>query len=119
MFCNKVEITIHILKSLNIKPSAYGSLLIPVFTGKSPTNLQTLLARKVSDRVWELNELLTLFKNELEAKERSLGSGYNFKEKQDKIGKCSALICFREAVVLNSVVYFVKVIIIHQIDVLK
>ena len=51
MFCNKVEITIHNLKSLNIKPSAYGSLLIPVFTGKSPTNLQTLLARKVSDRV--------------------------------------------------------------------
>ena len=89
MFCNKVEITIHILKSLNIKPSAYGSLLIPVFTGKSPTNLQTLLARKVSDRVWELNELLTLFKNELEAKERSLGSGYNFKEKQDKIGRFS------------------------------
>ena len=94
-------------------------LLIPVLTSKLPTDNRTLFARKFSDRVGELDELLTLFKNELEAKERSLGSGYNFKEKQDKIGKCSALICFREAVVLNSVVYFVKVIIIHQADVLK
>ena len=30
MFYNKVEITIRNLKSLNIEPSAYGSLLIPV-----------------------------------------------------------------------------------------
>ena len=32
---------------------------------------------------------MILFKNEREAKERSLGSGYNFKEKQDKIGNFS------------------------------
>ena len=86
---NPLEITIRNLKSLNIEPSAYGSLLIPVLTSKLPTDLRTLFARKFSDRVWELNELLTLFKNELEAKERSLGSGYNFKEKQAKIGKSS------------------------------
>ena len=60
MFYNKVEITIRNLKSLNIEPSAYGSLLIPA-------DLRTIFARKFSDRVWELNELLTLFKNELEA----------------------------------------------------
>ena len=89
MFYNKVEITIRNLKSLNIEPSAYRSLLIPVLASNLPTDLQTLFARKFSDRVWELDELLTLFKNELEAKERSLGSGYNFKEKQDKIGKFS------------------------------
>ena len=89
MFYNKVEITIRNLKSLNIEPSTYGSLLIPVLTSKLPTDLRTLFARKFSDRVWELDELLTLFKNELEAKERSLGSGYNFKEKQDKIGRFS------------------------------
>ena len=29
-FYNKVEITIRNLKSLNIEPSVYGSLLIPV-----------------------------------------------------------------------------------------
>ena len=89
MFYNKVEITIRNLKSLNIEPSTYGSLLIPVLTSKLPTDLRTLFARKFSNRVWELDELLTLFKNELEAKETSLGSGYNFKEKQDKVGKFS------------------------------
>ena len=89
MFYNKVEITIRNLKLLNIETSTYGSLLIPVLTSKLPTDLRTLFARKFSDRVWELDELLTLFKNELEAKERSLGSGYTFKEKQDEVGKFS------------------------------
>ena len=74
---------------LNIEPSAYGSLLIPILTNKLPTDLRTLFARKLFDRVWELNELLSLFKNELQAKETSLSSGYNSKEKQDKVGKFS------------------------------
>ena len=74
---------------LNIEPSAYGSLLVPALTSKLPTDLRTLFVQKFSDRVWELDELLTLFKNEFEANERSLGFGYNFKEEQDNIGKCS------------------------------
>ena len=82
MFYNKLEITICNLKSLNIVTSAYGSLLIPVLTSKLPTDLPTLFARKFADRVWELNELSTLFKSELEGKEKSLGSGNNFKEKK-------------------------------------
>ena len=49
MFCNKVEITIRNLKSLNAEPSFYGSLLTPVLTSKLPTNLQTLFARTFSD----------------------------------------------------------------------
>ena len=84
MFYNKVEITIRNIKSLNIEPSDYGSLLIPVLTSKLPTDLRTLFARKFSDRVCELNELLILFKNELQAKERSFSSGYNPREKQDR-----------------------------------
>ena len=64
MFYNKVEITIRNLKSLNIEPSAYGSLLI-------------------------------LKKNKIKSE--------NFQHQ----------VCFREAVLLDSVVYFVKVIIIH------
>ena len=80
-----------IYKALNIEPSAYGSLLISVLTSKLPTDLRTLFARNFSGKVLGLNELLTLFKNELEAKERSLSSGYSFEEKQDTIGKFSAL----------------------------
>ena len=49
MFYSKVEITIRNLKSLNIDPSAYGSLLIPVLTSKLPTNLRTLFAQTFSD----------------------------------------------------------------------
>ena len=65
-------------------------LLIPALTSKLPTDLQTLFARIFSDRAWELNELLILFKSELEAKERSLRSDYSFKGKQDKISKFPA-----------------------------
>ena len=89
MFYNKVEIIIRNSKSLNVEPSANWLLLIPVLTSKLSTDLRAPFARKFFDRVWKLDELLTLFKNELEAKERSLGSGHNFKEKQDKIGKFS------------------------------
>ena len=110
MFHNKVEITIRNLKSLNIEPPAYGLLLILVLTIKLPTDLLSLFARTFSGRVWELDELLPLLKNELESKERPLGSGYNSKEK---------LLYFLEAVVLNSIADFVKVIIIHGTDVLK
>ena len=35
-FFNKIEITIRNLKSLGIETSSYGSLLIPVLTGKLP-----------------------------------------------------------------------------------
>ena len=89
MFYNNLEVTIRNLKSLDTEPSAYGWLLIPVLTSKLPTDLWTLFARKFFDRVWELTELLTLFKNKFEAKDRSLSCGYNFKEKQDNIGKFS------------------------------
>ena len=39
MFYNKVEITIRNLKLLNIEPSAYGSLLIPVLNSKLLTDV--------------------------------------------------------------------------------
>ena len=119
MFYNKVEITICNLKSLNIEPSAYGSLLVPVLTSKLPTDLRTLFIQKFSDRVWELDEPLTLFRNELEAKERSLDLAIILKKNKITSVNFQHQVCFREAVVLNSLVYFVKVIIIHQIDVLK
>ena len=48
MLYNKVQITIRNLKSLNIKTSAYGSLLIPVLTNKLPTDLRILFAQKFS-----------------------------------------------------------------------
>ena len=90
----KVEITIRNLNILNIQPLAYKSLLKPVSTSKLPTNLRTLFAWNFSDIAWELNALLILFKNKLRAKERSLNSGYNFKEKQDKIGNFSTYSLF-------------------------
>lgn len=73
---------------------AYKSLLKPVSPSKLPTNLRTLFVWSFSDIAWELNGLLILFKNKLRAKERSLNSGYNFKEKQDKIGNFSTYSLF-------------------------
>ena len=63
--------------------------MIPAVTSKLPTDLRTLFARKFSDRVWELNELLLLFKNELEAKERSYSSGGNYRENHDNKNRYS------------------------------
>ena len=50
-----MKTTIHNLKSLKIERLSYKLLLIPVCTNKLPKDLRTILARKFSAKIWELN----------------------------------------------------------------
>ena len=47
---------------MKLQFNIHGSLLLPVLTSKLPTNPLTLIAPKLSDIVWELNELLGFLK---------------------------------------------------------
>ena len=56
---------------MGVEINTYGSLLIPLLTERPPDDLRLRIAKKTRNDVRELSEILNLFKNELEAKERS------------------------------------------------
>ena len=48
-----------------------GKLLVSVLNSKLPSNMRTLFERKFSGKIWDLDEMLEIFKCELEAKEQA------------------------------------------------
>ena len=65
---NQVETDIRNLKTLNVHPESYGSLLVPVLNTKLPGDLRTSFARTFNHEKWDLTEMLEIFRNELEVK---------------------------------------------------
>ena len=49
----------------------YGSLLIPVIMSKLPSEIRLQIARNSKDSVWKIDELLSVTKIEVEAREAS------------------------------------------------
>ena len=47
------------------------SLLAPVLNSKLPSEVRTLFARKFSGKLWNLDEVLEIFRCELEVKEQA------------------------------------------------
>ena len=83
---DQIEISIRNLGSLDILPSSYGALLIPVLN--VPEELRMIISRKFKDDVWDLQEMIRCVKDELQARERcsavSLRDGDQTKMKGDK-----------------------------------
>ena len=59
------------LESLDINATQYGSFLIPVIMLKLPAEVRLQIARVSVKDVWEVEELLTVIKAEVEAREIS------------------------------------------------
>ena len=59
------------LASLDIAADQYGSLLIPVIMSKLPSEIRLLVARKATNDVWQIDDLLKTIKSEIEAREMS------------------------------------------------
>ena len=66
----QIETTIRNLRSLKVETKTYGSLLIPLLVEKLPNELTVIISRKFENNVWNLDDLLFYFKQELQAKER-------------------------------------------------
>ena len=64
-------INVHVrgLQSLGISSDQYGSLLIPVIMSRVPKDISLQIARHTSKEIWSISELLTIIKNEVEARE--------------------------------------------------
>ena len=82
-----IKTSIRNLKGLGIEPASYGALLIPVLTEKIAQDLHMIIARKFSDKIWDLEEMLLCFKEELQAKERCTAIGLNNTDRYISIGK--------------------------------
>ena len=54
---------------MGINSGQYGSLLIPVIMTRLPQDLRLCVAREVDKEVWEIDELISLLRMEVEARE--------------------------------------------------
>ena len=59
-FINKIENSIRNLRSLDV-----------LLNSKLPSHMRTLFARKFSGKVWDLDQMLEIFRCELDAKEQA------------------------------------------------
>ena len=67
------KITVHIrgLSALGVGSDQYGSLLIPIIMSKMPNEIRLRIAHEAKDDVWKIEDLMTIIKVEVEARETS------------------------------------------------
>ena len=71
---DQIETTVRNLRSLKVDTNTYGSLLVPLLIEKLPGDLTMIISRKFGNNVWNLDDLLSYFKQEIQAKERCTSS---------------------------------------------
>ena len=71
---DSTEAQVRGLKALGIDSNSYGSLLASVLVNKLPPEIRLIVTREVKDKPWELDELMKIIEEEIEARERASGS---------------------------------------------
>ena len=59
------------LDSLGMPSERYGSLLIPIVMNRMPKEITSQVARKISQEIWPIEEILDIIRREVEAREFS------------------------------------------------
>ena len=59
------------LESLGISSEKYGSLLIPVILSRMPSEIALQVARKTSEDIWSIDDIMSMIQREIEAREVS------------------------------------------------
>ena len=67
-----LESHVRSLKSLGVPSSSYGSLLSSIIMNKLPQDLRLVVSREIKDDEWQLDRILLVLENELEARERAV-----------------------------------------------
>ena len=82
-----VETKLRNLETFGMKNEEYGPLLIPLLMNKLPNELQLIISRNNTENKFDLKNLLKLFKNELEAREKISANGsQNLQEERNFTG---------------------------------
>ena len=79
-----IESQVRGLKSLGVAPESYGSLLSSVLLNKLPPEIRLLISRKVGGDDWELDRMMEVLKEEVQARERAAGSSATPSRQQGK-----------------------------------
>jgi hypothetical protein len=69
------------LASLSIAADQYGSVLIPVIMSKLTSEIRLFVARKATDNIWKIDDLLKTIKSEVESREMREMARSNASEK--------------------------------------
>ena len=70
MVYDMIESNVRSLQKLGISAEMYGSLLIPIMLAKIPEELKLIISRDMKGEAWDFEQLLAIFKSELEAREQ-------------------------------------------------
>ena len=71
---DKLNINVRGLQSLGINSEMYGALLIPVIMSKVPDEIHLLIARSCTGAIWDIDNVLKIFKQEVEARESAVAT---------------------------------------------
>ena len=66
---DNIQVHVRGLESLGVSSKQYGSLLIPVIMSRMPAEITLQIARKTSQDVWEIDEIMNIILAEVEARE--------------------------------------------------
>lgn len=69
-----VEAQVRGLKALGVTSDSYGSLLSSVLLSKIPREIRLIISRKVGGGDWDLDQLLKMLQEEVQARERASSS---------------------------------------------
>ena len=81
---DKMSVHVRGLASLGIAAEQYSNLLMPVIMTKLPSEIRLQIARKATNDVWQINDLVKTIKSEIEAREMSEMARSNVNEKTNK-----------------------------------
>ncbi len=71
LIVDKVTVNVRGLEALGVKSEQYGSFLIPIIMSKLPADVRLQIARVTTKDVWQIEEVLSVLKSEVQAREMS------------------------------------------------
>ena len=87
--CDQVESQVRCLNALGHDAKSYGLMLIPIFMNRLPEDMKIIISRKLGTDVWDIQQILDIFKTELQAREKVQFSGSkSAKNSHEMSGSC-------------------------------
>ena len=68
---DRIEANVRSLKALEVLSESYGSLVSSVLMKRLPKELCVVISKQISDEFWDLDKLMKILENEIEARERA------------------------------------------------
>ena len=84
---DQIEVNVRSLKALGVSAVMYGSLPIPVLMEKIPNDFQLIISRQMKSDTWDITKPLDILKEELEAREKTIGVGGSTEKPSARVGR--------------------------------